>query len=220
MSFWTGLTSITGHTPGAFKGMQFSDWWDENKWEKAPKAIQGRFLEETGEKEMTNWYMGRRHSAHGGPIQGNNEVNMESMLQPQQSWREKAGLDAITNPVPSVPQVNALDSIPRAHAQDIRNPYERPVSLLNLPSSGRQRVMSLYDPYIFKLRTDQMGAEQDDPLSRAMRRSKQAQQGMSTAGQYRRGVQNALGTLGDAFLPPETMDAGRDLWKKWKDFYY
>jgi hypothetical protein len=91
---------------------------------------------------------------------------------------------------------------------------------MNIPAGGRQRVPSLYDPYLSGLRSDQMGAAGFNPLERRMHQSRVGQQELSTAGQYRKGLQDAVGTLGDAFLPPNVMEQGREMWGDLRDFYY
>jgi len=53
-----------------------------------------------------------------------------------------------------------------------------------------------------------------------MQQSKRDQQGLTTAGQYRAGLQDAVGTLGDAFLPKNVMAQGREMWGDLRDFYY
>ena len=59
-----------------------------------------------------------------------------------------------------------------------------------------------------------------NPLDLRMQQSKLDQQGLTTAGQYRAGLQDAVGTLGDAFLPKNVMTQGREMWGDMRDFYY
>ena len=59
-----------------------------------------------------------------------------------------------------------------------------------------------------------------NPLDLRMQQSKLDQQGLTTAGQYRAGLQDAVGTLGDAFLPKNVMAQGREMWGDLRDFYY
>ena len=59
-----------------------------------------------------------------------------------------------------------------------------------------------------------------NPLDLRMQQSKLDQQGLTTAGQYRAGLQDAVGTLGDAFLPKNVMTRGREMWGDLRDFYY
>tara|TARA_R100001244_G_scaffold114044_1_gene84480 strand:+ start:96 stop:539 length:444 start_codon:yes stop_codon:yes gene_type:complete len=73
---------------------------------------------------------------------------------------------------------------------------------------------------MFGLRQDQMGAAGFDPLTRRMQQSKRVPEELSTAGQYRKGLQSAVGTLGDAFLPAGVMQQGREVWGDLRDFYY
>ena len=85
---------------------------------------------------------------------------------------------------------------------------------------GGNTVPTMYHPYMFGQRPDQMGAAQWNPLNRRMQQSKRDQQGLTTAGQYRAGLQDAVGTLGDAFLPKNVMTRGREMWGDLRDFYY
>ena len=85
---------------------------------------------------------------------------------------------------------------------------------------GGNTVPTMYHPYMFGQRPDQMGAAQWNPLNRRMQQSKLDQQGLTTAGQYRAGLQDAVGTLGDAFLPKNVMAQGREMWSDLRDFYY
>jgi hypothetical protein len=117
------------------------------------------------------------------------------------------------SPVPKVPSPGGIPF-------GGKNPYRRPATLMNLPAGGRQRVPSLYDPYLSGLRSDQMGAAGFDPLTRRIQESKRVPEELSTAGQYRKGLQSAVGTLGDAFLPAGVMQQGREVWGDLRDFYY
>jgi len=120
---------------------------------------------------------------------------------------------AKVSPVPKVPSPGGIP-------YGGKNPYRRPATLMDLPAGGRQRVPSLYDPYLTKLRSDQMGAAGFDPLTRRMQQSKRGPEEASIAGQYRKGLQSAVGSLGDAFLPPNVMEGGREVWESLRDFYY
>jgi len=132
----------------------------------------------------------------------------QSRLQPytDQEW-------ANISPAPKVPSPGGIP-------YGGKNPYRRPATLMDLPAGGRQRVPSLYDPYLSGLRRDQMGAAGFDPLTRRMQQSKQVPEELTTAGQYRKGLQSAVGSLGDAFLPPNVMEGGREVWESLRDFYY
>ena len=79
MAFWDSFTGllgpmppmtlegITGHAPGAFKGMTMEDFFDNEKWKRTQKIgtsgiEKGKpaFDERTGDPVMQNWYIGNQ----------------------------------------------------------------------------------------------------------------------------------------------------------------
>ena len=206
MAFWTGLLGgMTGHQPGAFKGFKLKDILDEDLWTKAQRIRQqpgwdeglGRyakvgeplFNDRTGEPVMTNWYKGMGKPELMGPVVGGDKVDA--------STRMGVGRD---RPFPITPrsstQTQALPSDVAPPPQPLSgNPYKRDWAP-GMSEIGGRNVPTMYDPYMFGQRPDQMGAAQWNPLNRRIRQSKQDQQGLPTSVQYSTGIRDAVRTLG------------------------
>ena len=220
MSFWTGLEAFTGHRPGAFTGMTMKDLFDKDMWDRMPQTWSGQMgtpahlkanpmdqrLSRGGEPMMTNWY--NRNAGGQTPT----PVPQQAFSSPMQPEGALAG--------PSqYPQVSALPESNITSRPIPTNPYQRDWSP-GMADIGGNRIPTMHKPYMSRLRPDQMGAAQWNPLNRRMQQSKRDQQGLTTAGQYRAGLQDAVGTLGDAFLPKNVMTRGREMWGDLRDFYY
>ena len=214
MSFWTGLEAFTGHRPGAFTGMTMKDLFDKDMWDRMPRTWSGQRMPtgptdirtgRAGEPMMTNW-------ARGGGGQTPTSVPQPAFSSPMQPEGALAG--------PSqYPQVSALPESNITSRPIPTNPYKRDWRP-GMSQIGGNTVPTMYHPYMFGQRPDQMGAAQWNPLNRRMQQSKLDQQGLTTAGQYRAGLQDAVGTLGDAFLPKNVMAQGREMWGDLRDHYY
>ena len=214
MSFWTGLEAFTGHRPGAFTGMTMKDLFDKDMWDRMPRTWSGQRMPtgptdirtgRAGEPMMTNW-------ARGGGGQTPTSVPQPAFSSPMQPEGALAG--------PSqYPQVSALPESNITSRTIPTNPYKRDWRP-GMSQIGGNTVPTMYHPYMFGQRPDQMGAAQWNPLNRRIQQSRRDQQGLTTAGQYRAGLQDAVGTLGDAFLPKNVMTSGREMWGDMKDFYY
>jgi len=234
MSFWSGLEAFTGHKPGAFTGMTMKDLFDKDMWEIRERLNQGRRFEETGIKDTTALYKGmgkpgmfgdvtRPYGGAGGqtPTLTPTPTPTPTPQPSSTALMKQNEMAAAYSAMPAQAQTRALP--PRQPLEQwptFDNPYRRPATLMNLPAGGRQRVPSLYDPYLSGLRSDQMGAAGFNPLERRMHESRVGQQGLTIAGQYRKGLQDAVGTFGDAFLPEGVMKKGREVWGGLRDFYY
>ena len=221
MSFWTGLEAFTGHRPGAFTGMTMKDLFDKDMWDRLPQTWSGQMgtpahlkanpmdqrLSRGGEPMMTNWYNRNAGGQTPTPV-------------PQPSSTALMKQNELAAAMPSqYPQVFALPESNITSRPIPTNPYKRDWRP-GMSQIGGNTVPTMYHPYMFGQRPDQMGAAQWNPLNRRMQQSKRDQQGLTTAGQYRVGLQDAVGTLGDAFLPKNVMTQGREMWGDMRDFYY
>jgi len=230
MGFWSGFESLTGHQPGAFTGFTLKDILDEDMWKMMDRKFPSpRYAEEGLPAPQTAWYKGMGRPEMMGPRVG--AAGMVPVEEDQTILRNRPDIPPMAigrdRPFP-MPRRDAgvTTAAPSTQPQPLKrwptfdNPYRRPATLMNLPAGGRQRVPSLYDPYLSGLRSDQMGAAGFNPLERRMHQSRVGQQELSTAGQYRKGLQDAVGTLGDAFLPAGVMEKGREIWGDLRDYYY
>ena len=203
MSFWTGLLGgMTGHQAGAFKGFSLKDILDEDKrklWVEHERLNQGRQLEETGVPETTWWYKGMGKPGLMGPKVGAADGAVDAN-------RRRASQVPFTRRQGGIP-MNPPGLYPRAQTQALPgdvapppqplsgNPYKRSWSP-GMSEIGGHNVPTMYDPYMFGQRPDQMGASYWNPLNRRIRESKRNQQGLPIAAQYSTGIRDAVKTLG------------------------
>jgi hypothetical protein len=213
MAFWTGLLAgATGHQPGAFKGLSLKDILDEDKrklWQKHERigGREGRQFEETGIPEHTYWYKGMGKPELMGPkwgAAGVDDQREEIASRNRPDVPMGIGRDRpFPLPIREAGVTTASPPNRPPPPQPLSgNPYKRPFSL-GMSEIGGNKVPTMYNPYMFGLRQDQMGAEQFNPLNRRIQQSKRDQRGLTTAGQYSTGIRDAVGTLGDAFLPAD-----------------
>ena len=201
MAFWTGLLAgATGHQPGAFKGFSLKDILDEDKrklWVEHERLNQGRQLEETGVPETTWWYKGMGKPGLMGPKVGaagtpGRRQAVPSVDPATVSRRRRGGWAG----PPISAQTQALPSDVAPPPQPLSgNPYKRSWAP-GMSEIGGRNVPTMYDPYMFGQRPDQMGASYWNPLNRRIRQSKRDQQGLPTAVQYSTGIRDAVKTLG------------------------
>ena len=204
MAFWTGLLAgATGHQPGAFKGFSLKDILDEDKrklWVEHERLNQGRQLEETGVPETTWWYkgmgkpelMGPKVGAAGTPSGRQTPQPSRTALMKQHQMAVAAEQARQARQA----QTQALPSNVAPPPQPLSgNPYKRSWAP-GMSEIGGNRVPTMYKPYMFGQRPDQMGAAQWNPLNRRIRQSKQDQQGLPTSVQYSTGIRDAVRTLG------------------------
>ena len=204
MAFWTGLLAgATGHQPGAFKGFSLKDILDEDKrklWVEHERLNQGRQLEETGVPETTWWYkgmgkpelMGPKVGAAGTPSGRQTPQPSRTALMKQHQMAVAAEQARQARQA----QTQALPSNVAPPPQPLSgNPYKRSWAP-GMSEIGGHNVPTMYDPYMFGQRPDQMGAAQWNPLNRRIRQSKQDQQGLPTSVQYSTGIRDAVRTLG------------------------
>ena len=204
MAFWTGLLAgATGHQPGAFKGFSLKDILAEDKrklWIEHERLNQGRQLEETGVPETTWWYkgmgkpelMGPKVGAAGTPTGRQTPQPSRTALMKQHQMAVAA--EQARQARQAQPQ--ALPSNVAPPPQPLSgNPYKRSWAP-GMSEIGGHNVPTMYDPYMFGQRPDQMGAAQWNPLNRRIRQSKQDQQGLPTSVQYSTGIRDAVRTLG------------------------
>jgi len=201
MAFWTGLLAgATGHQPGAFKGFSLKDILDEDKrklWVEHERLNQGRQLEKTGVPETTWWYKGMGKPGLMGPKVGAADGAVDAN-------RRRASQVPFTRRQGGIP-MNPPGLYPRAQTQALPgdvappplsgNPYKRSWAP-GMSEIGGHNVPTMYDPYMFGQRPDQMGAAYWNPLNRRIRQSKQDQQGLPTSVQYSTGIRDAVKTLG------------------------
>ena len=221
MGFWSGLT---GHQPGAFKGFSLKDIIDDDLWKRKQRTWSGQ-MEPTGpgdlrfsrggEPMMTNWYKGRGAGGGAGAGAGGGAADQPRPPAFSSPMRPEGALAGPSQ----YPQVSALPESNITSRPIPTNPYKRDWRP-GMSQIGGNTVPTMYHPYMFGQRPDQMGAAQWNPLNRRIQQSRRDQQGLTTAGQYRKGIQDAVGTLGDAFLPKNVMTHGREMWGDMKDFYY
>jgi hypothetical protein len=198
MAFWTGLLGgMTGHQAGAFKGFSLKDILDEDKrklWVEHERLNQGRQLEETGVPETTWWYKGMGKPELMGPKVGAADVGdqrKETTL-PMGVGRDRP----FPLPIREAGAATALPPNELPPPQPLSgNPYKRSFSP-GMSEIGGNRVPTMYNPYMFGQRPDQMGAAHWNPLNRRIRQSKQDQQGLPTSVQYSTGIRDAVRTLG------------------------
>ena len=205
MAFWTGLLGgMTGHQPGAFKGFSLKDILDEDKrklWVEHERLNQGRQLEETGVPETTWWYKGMGKPGLMGPKVGaagtpSGRQTPSSTPQPSRTALMKQNQMAVAAEQARQAQTQALPSNVAPPPQPLSgNPYKRSWAP-GMSEIGGNRVPTMYKPYMFGQRPDQMGAAHWNPLNRRIRQSKQDQQGLPTSVQYSTGIRDAVRTLG------------------------
>ena len=204
MSFWTGLLAgATGHQRGAFKGFSLKDILDEDKrklWVEHERLNQGRQLEETGVPETTWWYKGMGKPGLMGPKVGaagvgdqREEITSRNRTDiPMGIGRDRP----FPLPIRDGGAATALPPNRPPPPQRLSgNPYKRPFSL-GMSEIGGNKVPTMYKPYMFGLRQDQMGAEQFNILNRRIRESKAAQKGLPIEAQYGKGIGDAVRDLG------------------------
>ena len=211
MAFWTGLLAgATGHQPGAFKGFSLKDILDEDMWTKTQRLRQqpgwdeglGRYAKvgeplsnpRTGEPMMTNWYKGMGKPELMGPVVGTPGGGQAvSSVDPATVSRRRRG--GWAGP-PISAQTQALPGDVAPPPQPLSgNPYKRSWAP-GMSEIGGHNVPTMYDPYMFGQRPDQMGASYWNPLNRRIRESKRNQQGLPIAAQYSTGIRDAVKTLG------------------------
>jgi len=208
MSFWTGLLAgATGHQRGAFKGFSLKDILDEDKrklWVEHERLNQGRQLEETGVPETTWWYKGMGKPGLMGPKVGaagtpSGRQTPSSTPQPSRTALMKQNQMAVAAEQARQArqaQTQALPSNVAPPPQRLSgNPYKRSFSP-GMSEIGGNTVPTMYNPYMFGQRPDQMGASYWNPLNRRIRQSKQDQQGLPISAQYSTGIRDAVKTLG------------------------
>ena len=214
MAFWTGLLAgATGHQPGAFKGFSLKDILDEDMWTKAQRIRQqpgwdeglGRyakvgeplFNDRTGEPVMTNWYKGMGKPELMGPVVGAaGTPSGRQTPQPSRTALMKQHQMAVAMEQARQAQTQALPSNVVPPPQPLSgNPYKRSWAP-GMSEIGGNRVPTMYKPYMFGQRPDQMGAAQWNPLNRRIRESKRNQQGLPISAQYSTGIRDAVRTLG------------------------
>ena len=216
MGFWSGFEGLTGHQPGAFKGFRLKDIIDDDLWRKEQRTWSGKMLPQgateaerqrdlrfsrSGEPMMTNWYKGR--GAGGGAVDASNGAQPRMgvgrdrpfPITPRQQPRMAIGRDR-PFPMP-IRDAGAATAVPpnRPTPPLSGNPYERSFSP-GMSEIGGYRVPTMYKPYMFRQRQDQMGAEQFNPLNRRIQQSKRDQQGLPIEAQYGKGIGDAIRDLG------------------------
>jgi len=200
MSFWTGLLGgMTGHQPGAFKGFNLKDILDEDKrklWVEHERLNQGRQLEETGAPETTWWYKGMGKPGLMGPKVGGAKEDISGRNRPGVPPMAIGRDRPFPLPIREAGAVTALPPNESSPPQPLTgNPYKRSFSP-GMSEIGGNRVPTMYDPYMFGQRPDQMGAEYWNPLSRRVRQSKRDQEGLPIEAQYGKGIGDAIRDLG------------------------
>ena len=210
MGFWSGFEGLTGHRPGAFKGFSLKDILDKDMWERRERLNQGRRFEETGVPETTNWYRGRGRPEMMGPRVGAAGVSSGAQLgvgrdrpfpitprsQPSSTALMKQNQMAVAAARARQAQTQALPSNVAPPPQPLSgNPYKRSWAP-GMSEIGGHNVPTMYDPYMFGQRQDQMGAEQFNPLNRRIQQSKRDQRGLPIEAQYGKGIGDAIVGLG------------------------